>query len=112
MDSKTGHVITTLPIGEHVDGVVYDPIKKRAYSSNGEGTITVVQKEKENTFKIIETVVTQKGAKTIAIDTKTHHLYLTTAEFEAAPEPTKDKPKPRPSIKPNTFVVLDVAPIR
>ncbi|MEO6304380.1 MAG: YncE family protein [Bacteroidia bacterium] len=112
MDSQTGHVITTLPIGDHVDGAAYDPIKKRVYSSNGEGTVTVVQEENENTFKIIENIVTQKGAKTIAIDTKTHHLYLTTAEFGVTPEPTKEKPKPRPSIKPNTFVVLDVAPLQ
>ncbi|MEO6901673.1 MAG: YncE family protein [Bacteroidia bacterium] len=112
MNAQTGQVITTLPIGEHVDGVAYDPIKKRVYSSNGEGTVTVVQEGNENTFKIIENIVTQKGAKTIAINTKTHHLYLTTAEFGITPEPTKEKPKPRLSIKPNTFVVLDVAPIK
>ena len=112
MDAENGKVITTLPIGERVDGVVFDPDKKRAYSSNGEGTVTVVQEKDKKTFVVLETVTTQKGAKTITIDTKTHHLYLPTAEYGETPAPTKDNPKPRAAIKPGSFVVLDVELIK
>ena len=110
LDAQSGKVIATLPIGERVDGVAFDPILKRAYSANGDGTMTVVQEENENTFKVLKTVPTQKGARTICVDTKTHHLYLPTAEFGETPEKTKDNPHPRPAVKPGSFVVLDIEP--
>ena len=106
-DAEAGKVITTLPIGDRCDGVAFDPSLKRAYSSNGEGTITVVQEENKDQFKVLETIVTQKGARTIAVDKTTHHLYLPTAEFEAAPEDNL-----HPAMKPGTFVVLEVAPVK
>lgn len=112
MDSQTGKIITTLPIGERVDGCAFDPTLKRAYSSNGDGTLTVVQEENENKFSVLENVPTQRGARTIAINTKTHHLYLPTAEYLSAPAATADNPHPRPPIKPNSFVVLDVKPVK
>jgi len=106
-DAEAGKVVTTLPIGDRCDGVAFDPSLKRAYSSNGDATITVVQEENKDSFKVIETIVTQKGARTIAIDKTTHHLYLPSAEFEPAPEGTR-----RPAMKPGTFVVLEVAPVK
>jgi YVTN family beta-propeller protein len=107
-DSGTGKIITTLPIGDRCDGVAFDPEKKRVYASNGEGSITVVQEENGNNFQVLETVTTQPGARTIAIDKITHHLYLTTAEFESAPSATNR----RPQIKPNSFVILDIETLR
>ncbi len=112
MDANNGKIITSLPIGERVDGTAFDPGNKRAYSSNGDGTLTVVQEENAYSFKVLENVATQKGARTIAIDTKTHHIYLPSAEYLPAAEPTKENPKPRPSIKPGSFVVLDVMPVK
>ena len=106
-DAEAGKVVTTLPIGDRCDGVAFDPSLKRAYSSNGDGTITVVQEVNKDSFKVIETIVTQKGARTIAVDKTTHHLYLPTAEFEPAPEGTR-----RPAMKSGTFVVLEVAPVK
>jgi len=114
VDSKTGKVITSLPIGDRVDGAAFDPTLKRAYSSNGDGTITVVQEISKNEFKVLENVETPRGARTITIDSKSHHLYLPTAEFEAAPAPapdTQNAPRRRPSIKPGSFYVLDIAPV-
>ncbi|HTA61544.1 MAG TPA: YncE family protein [Bacteroidia bacterium] len=108
MNAENGKVITTLPIGEGTDGAAFDAEKKCAYSSNGEGTITVVKEVDENTFKVVETVATQKGARTIALNKTTHHLYVPTAERGEAPAPTKEEPKPRAKIKPNSFVVLVV----
>ena len=112
MDSRNGKVITTLDIGEHVDGCAFDPKLNRAYSSNGDGTLTVVQQENENKFSVLETITTQKGARTICLDKLSHHLYLPTAEYGETPASTKDTPHPRPSIKPGTFTVLDVAPVQ
>ncbi len=111
LDSKNGKVIKSLPIGEHVDGIAFDPGLHRAYSSNGEGTLTVIQEENKNKFKVLENVVTQKGARTLAINYKTHHIYLPTAEFGPKPVPTAENPKPRPPIIPGSFVILDVMPI-
>ena len=108
LDAETGKVITTLPIGDRCDGVAFDPEKKCAYSSNGEGSITVVKEENGNSFNVLETVVTQPGAKTIAINKTTHHLYLTTAEYESAPTATNR----RPPVKPNSFEILDIETLK
>jgi DNA-binding beta-propeller fold protein YncE len=107
-DAEAGKVVTTLPIGEGCDGVAFDPGTKRAFSSNGgDGTITVVQEENKDKFEVVETVATQKGARTITIDKNTHHLYLSTAEFGTLVEGSR-----RPPMKPGTFMVLDVAPTK
>ncbi|MFV7234858.1 YncE family protein [Flavobacterium sp. ZB4R12] len=108
VDASNGKIIKTLPIGGGCDGVVFDAKKKLIFSSNGEGTITVVKEENANTFSVLETVKTQKGARTIALNKTTHQLYLPTADFGIKPEPTKDNPKPRTSLMPNSFVVLVV----
>lgn len=71
--------MTQVPIGKRVDGVVFDPKSKLAFSSNGEGTITVVQEVSANEFKVIETIKTEVGARTIAFDSKTHHVFVSTA---------------------------------
>lgn len=102
-DAETGKVITTLPIGSGCDGVAFDPTYKRAYSSNGEGTITVVQEDNANSFRVLETIPSQSGARTIAINKTTHHLYLSAAEYAAAPTATSG----RPAAIPNSFELLD-----
>ena len=112
LDALTGKVITTVTIGDRVDGVAFDPKTKRAYSSNGDGTMTVVQEVDANTFKVVENVATQKGARTITVNKTTHKLYLPTAEFGEAPAPTKDNAHPRPAIKPGTFVILEVEQVK
>ena len=112
LDAMTGKTITSLTIGDHVDGIAFDNEKKIAYSSNGDGTITVVKEVNKTEFKVHENISTQKGARTIAISNKTHHIYLPTAEFGETPKPTKENPRPRPAIKPDTFVILDIAPVK
>lgn len=110
MNALDGKVLATLPIGGHVDGAAYDPVLHRAYSSNGEGTLTIVQEEGKNEFKVLDQFPTQPGARTVALDTETHHLFLPTAEFNPPPQPTAEHPHPRPTMKQNSFVVLDIAP--
>ena len=108
VNALSGEVITTLPIGDGCDGVAFDAKKKLVFSSNGEGTITVVKEENANKFSVIETIKTQKGARTIAINKTSGQLYLPTAEYGAKPAPTTENPKPRPAILPNSFVILVV----
>ena len=108
VDNLTGKIVTTLKIGGGVDGVSFDPGLNRVYSSNGEGSMTVVQEKNANTFTVLENVPTQKGARTITVNTRTHTLYLPTAEYNDAPAPTTENPHPRASVKPGTFTVLEV----
>lgn len=112
LDAGTGKIIAKLPIGENVDGAAFDPEKERAYSSNGDGTLTVIQGTNGGNYKVLENVITQKGARTITINKKTHHVYLPTAEFGETPAATNDNPRPRPSLKPGSFVVLDIEPVK
>lgn len=107
-DSVTGKSVATLPIGDGCDGVIFDAKNKRAFSSNGDGTITVVSEKNETNFTVSQTIKTQRGARTIALNPITNQLYLPTAEYGVKPEPTTENPKPRPSIIPNSFMVLVV----
>jgi DNA-binding beta-propeller fold protein YncE len=107
VNSKTGEVITNLPIGSRVDGVVFDPELKMAFSSNGEGTITVVKEVSANEFQVVETIKTEPGARTIALDAKTHHLFVSTAQFGETPAATAENPNPRPKVISDTFMVLE-----
>lgn len=80
MNADTGQVITTLPIGDHVDATAYDAGNKLIFNSNGEGTITVIREESPDKYSVVETVKTLPRAKTMALDPKTHQLFLSTAE--------------------------------
>jgi DNA-binding beta-propeller fold protein YncE len=80
LDADTGKVITTLPIGDHVDATAFDPETKLVFNSNGEGTITVIHQDSPDTYSIVETVKTAPRAKTMTLDPKTHRLFLSTAE--------------------------------
>jgi len=75
-DAKTGKVITTVPIGGHVDACAYDPETHLVFSSNGEGNLTVVREESPEIFKVIDNIQTEKGLRTMAFDPNTHNIYL------------------------------------
>lgn len=79
IDTSNGRILAKLPIGSRVDGAGFDPGLKRSYSSNGEGTLTVVQESGTSEFRVIDTVDTTKGARTMAVDPSTHHIYLSVA---------------------------------
>jgi YVTN family beta-propeller protein len=108
MNADTGAVITTLAIGDGVDANAFDPETMLAFSSNGEGNLTVVHEDSPDKFTVVETVPTEKGARTMALDPETHKVYLVTAKFGPAPAPTADAPHPRPSILPNSFEVIEL----
>jgi DNA-binding beta-propeller fold protein YncE len=106
LDATTGRVITTLPIGDGVDATGYDPATGLAFASNGEGTLTVVHEDSPAKFTVVGTVPTQRGARTMALDPKTHRIYLSTAQFGPPPAPTPERPNPRPTIIPGSFTIL------
>lgn len=105
MNALSGKVITILPIGGRVDGVAFDPGLKRAYSSNGDGTMTVVQEETPEKFRVLENVPTQIGARTISCDKTTHTLYLPTAQYQQGSTG-------RSAIKPGSFVILEIKQLK
>ena len=80
MNADTGQVITTLPIGDHVDATAFDPETKLIFNSNGEGTVTVIHQDSPDKYSLVETVKTVPRAKTMALDPRTHRLFLSTAE--------------------------------
>jgi YVTN family beta-propeller protein len=106
VDANSGKVIATPAIGEGVDANAFDPVTKFAFASCGEGVLTVVHEDSPDKFSVVENVATQRGARTMALDHKTHEIYLVTAEFGPRPEPTADNPRPRPPMLPDSFTVL------
>jgi DNA-binding beta-propeller fold protein YncE len=107
LNSETGQMVANVPIGKGVDGVIFDAKSKTIISSNGEGSLTVVKEVNANEYRVDQTVKTERGARTIAFDSKTHHVFVSTAQYGETPAPTAETPNPRPSIVPGTFVVLE-----
>ncbi|WP_316804228.1 YncE family protein [Pedobacter nototheniae] len=103
LDAKSGKLITSLPIGEECDGVVFDPATQTAYSANGEGNITVVKEISADKFVVQETIKTATGARTIAMDYNLHRLFLPTADLEKATISGQ-----RPKRIPGTFRILEL----
>ena len=109
LDTTSGRVIATVPIGAGVDANAFDPATGLAFSANGEGSLTVAHEESPGKFAAVS-VPTQRGARTMALDEKTHRVFLVTAEYGPAPAPTAEQPRPRPAILPGTFTILVAAP--
>lgn len=110
VDSTSGKVVATVPIGEGVDANAFDPGTGLAYASCGDGTLTVAKADAsgKGSYQVVETVATQPGARTMALDEKTHSVVLATAQFGPPPSPTPDNPHPRRTMVPDSFVLLVV----
>ena len=106
VDADSGKVIATPPIGEGVDANGFDPGTGFAFASCGQGVLTVVKEDSPDKFTVVQNVETQPGARTMAVDEKTHNVVLMTAQFGPPPAPTADNPHPRRTILQDTFVVL------
>jgi DNA-binding beta-propeller fold protein YncE len=110
VDADSGKVLATPAIGEGVDATAFDEGTGLAFAScGGDGVLTVVKEESPSKFSVAENATTQKGARTMALDTKTHNVYTVTAQFGPRPAATADNPHPRPPILPDSFLVLVVA---
>jgi YVTN family beta-propeller protein len=109
LDSSDGHLVQTLPIGDRVDAAAFDPNTGNVFTSNGDGTLTVIHEDEPNQYRVVENVPTEKGARTMALDTKTGRVFSDTAEtLQATPGP--GEPKGRRKIVPGTFHLLVVGP--
>ena len=104
VDTATGKQIATAPIGDGPDAAAFSAAKQIAFSSNGDGTLSVI--DAANGYKPLQTVVTEKGARTMAYDGPADRVYVVTAQFGPRPAATAAQPRPRPSIMPDTFEVL------
>jgi DNA-binding beta-propeller fold protein YncE len=104
MDANTGKVIATEPIGQGVDATRFDPGTGYAFSSNGDGTLTVIHEDSPTQFSVVENVQTERGARTMALDPTTHEVFLVTAQVTRIENPP---PHTRPyKMVPGTFHVL------
>jgi DNA-binding beta-propeller fold protein YncE len=107
INADTGKVIATPAIGEGVDADAFDPGTRYAFASNGgSGTLTVVHEDSPAKYSVVEDVPTQAHARTMALDPKTHEVFLVTADFGPAPAATPDNAHPRPTMVKDSFVVL------
>jgi DNA-binding beta-propeller fold protein YncE len=93
---RDNKIVTTFPIGSGADAVVFDPITKIIYSSNGEGNVTIIQQESATKYSLLQSLITQKGCRTMMIDKRTKKIYLPAAKFEEG----------KRRIIPNTFEIL------
>jgi hypothetical protein len=110
MDADTGKIVATPTIGDGPDAAGFDPKLGLAFSSNGQsGTLTVVQEKNPATFDVLADVPTQRGARTMALDTKTHRVYLAAAKF-TPPPPGATGWQRRGTMVPGSFVILEVSP--
>ncbi len=110
LDAETGRAVASLSIGEGVDAAAWDPSTALAFASNGEGTLTVVKQDGPDAYHVIETAATQRSARTMALDEKTHRVFLAAAEFGTPPPPTAEQPRPRAPMVPGSFTILVMGP--
>ena len=99
LNSDTGKILDTLPIGTGTDGATFNPNTMEAFSSNGDGTLTVIKENSPTSFVVEQNVTTMRGAKTLTMDTKTNHVLLIAAEYGPPPAPPADAPPPDPTKK-------------
>jgi hypothetical protein len=113
LSATDGHIITDLPIGVGSDGATFNPATMEAFSSQGDGTLTVVKEDSPTSFSVEQTVPTPARAKTLTLDTKTNQILLITAEYGPTPAPAAGTPPPgargpRPPMIPDSFQILVV----
>jgi YVTN family beta-propeller protein len=106
LDTESGKVVDTVPIGAGVDGCAFDEESQLAFASCGDGTTTIAREVAPGKLTVIQTLKTESGARTMALDPKTHRIYLPSAKFEPAPVPSPGASPTRPRIVPNTLKLL------
>ena len=106
MDSTNGSVLATAPIGLGVDANAFDPGTRLVFSSCGEGTVTIAQEDLQGKLTVVQTLATERSARTMALDPATHRIYLASAKFEPQPEAAPGAPRSRPKIIPGSMKLL------
>ena len=110
LDTETGKVVTTVPICSGTDGATFDDAMQLVFASCGDGTTTISKEETPEKLIVVQTLKTEQGARTIALDPKTHRIYLPTAQFQPPPSPSPGQSPTRPTIVPNTLKLLVYGP--
>jgi DNA-binding beta-propeller fold protein YncE len=109
MSAKDGRIITTLPIGAGVDGALFNPATGEAFSSQGDGTLTVVKENSPTSFSVEQTVKTMTRAKTLTLDSKTNRILLIAAQYTPPPSPAPTGGRGgRGQMVPDSFSILEV----
>jgi DNA-binding beta-propeller fold protein YncE len=106
VDSDSGAVIATLAIGHGPGAMAVDEARGLAFAATNDGTLTVVREEKSGGLSVVENTVTRPGSGTLALDPRTHRIYVPTCRFGAPPEPTKEQPHPAAPPVPGTFTIF------
>jgi YVTN family beta-propeller protein len=106
LDTETGKVVATVPIGERVDGCAFDDAMQLAFASCGDGTTTIAKEETPQKLTVVQTLKTEPRARTMAVDPQTHRIYLPSAQFQPPPSPSPGASPARPTIVPNTLKLL------
>jgi YVTN family beta-propeller protein len=110
LDTEKGKVITTIPIGAGVDGCAFDDAAQLVFASCGDGTTTIAKEEGPNKLSVVQVLKTERGARTMALDPKSHRIFLPTAQFASTPSPSPGATLIRPDIVPNTLKLLVYRP--
>jgi hypothetical protein len=106
LDTTTGRVIVNVPLGENVDGNGFDAGTELSFSSNGDGALSVVREASSGKFEVMETVTTQRGSRTMAIDPITSNIFLPAAQFSQSEKPTQAGTKQQPVMVNDSFEAL------
>src|SRR6266404_2315586 len=110
LDTETGKVVTTVPICSGTDGATFDDAMQLAFASCGDGTTTIAKEESPDKLTVVQTLKTERGARTMALNRTTHRIYLPTAQFQPPPSPSPGQSPARPTIVPNTLKLLVYGP--
>jgi DNA-binding beta-propeller fold protein YncE len=108
LDARDGHVLSSLPIGKGVDAAEFNPATGEAFSSQGDGTLTIIKEDGPTAFHVEQTLATKTGARTSTLDRQTGHLFLATADRVATPPSTPGSRHDRPQLVPGSFTLLEV----
>jgi len=106
LDPETGRVVARVPIGSGVDANAFDPATKLAFSSNGDGTVTIAHEDAPDKLTVVQNLATEPRMRTMALDLKTHRIFLASAKFEAQPEAAAGAPRQRPKMIPGSFKIM------
>jgi hypothetical protein len=112
LDTETGKLIATVPIGAGVDSCAFDDSMQLAFASCGDGTTTIAKEEAPSKLSVVQIVKTERGARTMALDPKSHRIFLPSAQFQPPPSPSPGASPGRPSIVPNTLKLLVYRPTK
>ncbi|MDQ6624736.1 MAG: YncE family protein [Verrucomicrobiota bacterium] len=110
LDTTSGKVVASVPTGSGADGCAFDPATQLAFASCGEGVTTIAKEEAPDKLTIVQTLKTERSARTMALDPQTHRIYLPSAQFQPAPSPAPGASPTRPTMVPNTMKLLVYGP--